>query len=68
MYWHRISKYMLKEVLLTFIIFNMFNIAFSAGIQIKYIDEVSSFSIICLLITLTLIIIIVAAQIVTSKL
>lgn len=53
--------------MLTFVIFNMFNISYSAGIQIKYINNVSSFSIICLLLTFTLIIVITAAQIVTDK-
>jgi hypothetical protein len=61
------SKYILKEVLLTFVIFNMFNISYSAGIQIKYINNVNSFSIICLLLTFTLIIVIAGAQIVTGK-
>lgn len=61
------SKYVLKEILLTFIIFNMFNIGFSAGLQIKYIDQVDSFSIICLLVTLTGVIIISIAQVVTGK-
>lgn len=61
------SKYILKEILLTFIIFNMFNIGFSAGIQIKYIDQVDSFSIICLLVTLTGVIIVSIAQVVTGK-
>jgi hypothetical protein len=61
------SKYILKEVLLTFVIFNLFNISYSAGIQIKYVNDVSSFSIICLLLTFTLIIVIAGAQVVTSK-
>lgn len=61
------SKYVLKEILLTFIIFNMFNIGFSAGLQIKYIDQVDSFSIICLLVTLTGVIIVSIAQVVTGK-
>ena len=45
----------------------MFNISYSAGIQIKYINNVNSFSIICLLLTFTLIVIMVGAQLVTSK-
>ena len=54
-------------MLLTFIIFNMFNISYSAGIQIRYVSDVNSFSIICMLITFTLIIVIAGAQIVTDK-
>lgn len=61
------SKYILKEILLTFIIFNMFNIGFSAGLQIKYIDQVDSFSIICLLVTLVGVIVVSVAQVVTDK-
>ena len=61
------SKYILKEMLLTFIIFNMFNIGFSAGLQIKYIDQADSFSIICLLVTLTGVIVVAVAQVVTGN-
>jgi hypothetical protein len=49
-------------------IFSMFNISFSAGMQIKYIEEdVDAFSIICLLITLTITIAVSVALMTTSK-
>lgn len=67
MFWHRISKYILKEVLLTFMIFNMFNLSYSAGIQIMYINQVDSFSIVCMLIAFTMTIFMILAQTITEK-
>jgi hypothetical protein len=67
MYIHRLSKYVLKEVLVTFVLFNMFNLSFSAGIQIKYLNHVDSFSIICLLISLSLVAAVIIGQIKTDK-
>lgn len=55
---HRYSKYILKECLITFVMFNIFNIAFSTGLQIKYISNtnLSSFSIIYMIISIILVI------------
>ncbi len=54
-------------MLLTFVIFNLFNVSYSAGIQIKYINEVGAFSIIVMLLTFAAIIAVAVAQIATSK-
>jgi hypothetical protein len=58
----------LKEVLLTFIIFNIFNLGFATGVQIYYIDEVDPYSIICMLVALSLMVVVGVAQLVTDKL
>jgi hypothetical protein len=65
--WHRWSKILLKEVLLTFVIFNLFNFSFAAGIQIKYINQVDSFSIVCLLIAIALTVAVAISQVVADK-
>lgn len=52
---------------MTFLIFNMLNLGFSAGLQIRYIDEVDSWSILAMLISFTLIIGLIIAQFVTDR-
>lgn len=48
-------------------IFNMFNLSYSAGIQIMYINQVDSFSIVCMLIAFTMTIFMILAQTITEK-
>lgn len=52
---------------MTFLIFNMFNLSFSAGIQIKYINEVDTWSILAMLFSFTVIIVMVIVQFVADK-
>jgi len=65
---HRFSKYLLKEVLMTFVIFNMLNMSFSAGLQMKYINVVEPSSIIAMLVSFMIVIALFLAQIITDKL
>lgn len=65
---HKVSKYLLKEVLMTFLIFSMFNLSFSAGLQMKYISEVDPWSILAMMVVFTLIIVLVVAQWFTDQL
>jgi hypothetical protein len=53
---------------MTFIIFNVLNLGFSTGVQILYISEVQSLSIICMLVALSLMAVVGIAQLVTDKL
>ena len=52
---------------MTIVIFNVFNISFSAGIQILYVDQVDPFSILAMLISITMLIVVALAQILTDK-
>jgi hypothetical protein len=54
--------------LLTLVLFNLFNMSFSAGVQIRYIDQVDSWNILCLLFSFTLVVIITMAQFFTDPL
>ena len=63
---HLVSKYLLKEVLMTFVIFNMFNLSFSAGLQMRYINEVDSWAILCMLFAFTTVIAVIIAQFITD--
>lgn len=64
---HKISKYLLKEVLLTLLLFNMFNLSFSAGIQIKYIDNVDPWAIIAMLLSFGLVIAMIVGLLKSDK-
>lgn len=68
MFLHRMSKYILKEVLFTLIMFNMFNISFSIGLQLKYVGEVQPVAIICLLVSIAIIFGIILALLKADKL
>lgn len=52
---------------MTFLLFNMLNLGFSAGLQIKYIDVVDAWSILAMLLSFTLIIALIIAQFVTDR-
>lgn len=52
---------------MTFLLFNMLNLGFSAGLQIKYIDVVDAWSILAMLVSFTLIIGMIVSQFVTDR-
>lgn len=57
----------MKEVLVTFLLFNLFNLGFSAGLQILYIYNVNSWDMLCLLFSLALTLGVAISQFVTDR-
>ena len=53
---------------MTLVMFNMLNMSFSSGLQIRYVAEVDTWSILCMLISFTIVMAVIASQFVTDSL